>query len=128
MVCDSSALVAYWRNEPGWDVTMAHLRNGGCVMHEINISEIAFTIPRKNPEDWSAHTAFAWLERVGIIAVEGFNRRWSEIVADIRIVAPALNIGDGVAVALAASLQIPVLTADKAFLAARDFARIELIR
>lgn len=97
-------------------------------MHEINISEIAFTIPKKNPDEWSTRDTLDWLERIGMETVEGFNRRWAEVVANIRSVAPALNLGDGVAIALASSLRIPVQTADRAFLAAKDFARIEMIR
>ncbi len=128
LVCDTSVLVAYGRGEPGRDVAWAHLRRGGCVMHEVNISEIAFTMPRKHPGAWSSRTAVDWLEKVGIVTVAGFDRRWAEVVAEIRLVAPALNLGDGVAVALASSLRVPVLTADRAFLAARDFADIQLIR
>ncbi len=127
-MCDASALVAYWRGEPGMNATWAHLRRGGCVMHEVNISEIAFTMPRKIPAQWSPRIVVDWLEKAGIAAVEGFDSRWAEIVAEIRLAAPALNIGDGVAVALASSLRVPVLTADRAFLSASDFARIELIR
>ena len=94
LVCDASVLVAYWRGEPRMDVAWAQLRRGGCVMHEVNISEIAFTIPRKLPEERSSRNAIDWLEKAGITTVAGFDRRWAEVVAEIRIVVPALNIGE----------------------------------
>ena len=46
-VCDASALVAYWRREKGWEAVEALLGAGGLVMHEVNISELCFTLPRK---------------------------------------------------------------------------------
>ncbi len=88
------------------DVAWAHFRRGGCVMHEVNVSELAFTMPRKIPAQWSPRIVVDWLEKAGIAAVEGFDSRWAEIVAEIRLAAPALNIGDGVAVALAVASEV----------------------
>ena len=49
-------------------------------------------------------------------------------MATVRLSAMSLNFGDGLAVVLAASLGIPLLTAEKAFREAKKFADIELIR
>ncbi len=127
-MCDTSALVAYWKSEPGADAVRAQLERGGCVMHEVNVCELCFTLPRKLPERFTRESALAMLKRVGVTAVGGFDREWTEVVADIRLAAPALNMGDGVAVALASALGTPLLTAERAFLSACDYARIELIR
>ena len=128
LVCDTSALVAYWKDEPGADVVYAQLQRGGCIMHEVNVCELCFTLPRKLPERFTAESTLALLKRVGITAVGGFDREWTKVVADIRKSAPALNIGDGVAVALASALDLPVLAAEKAFKGAEEYAKIELIR
>lgn len=128
IVCDTSALVAFGRQEPGWELVGRELSRGGCVMHEVNICELCFTMPRKRPEEFTREAVLDWLEKNGVDSAKGFDRSWTETIADIRQIAPALNLGDGVAVALAAALSIPVLTADRAFLGASVYARIELIR
>ena len=128
IVCDTSALVAFGRQEPGWDVVERELSRGGCIMHEANISELCFTMPWKRPEEFDSDTVLKWLSNNGVASVEGFDRTWTETVAAIRQIAPALNLGDGIAVALGAALHVPVLTADKAFLGASVYARIKLIR
>ena len=128
LVCDTSALVACCLKEPGADVVQKHLELGGCVMHAINVSEICFTLPRKRPGEFDRHSARAWLLKAGVEIISGFDEVWADKVAEIRLKAMALNIGDGVAVALAGALGVPLLAAEGAFANASDFAAIELIR
>jgi len=125
---DTSAICALAFDEPGADKVLAHLRQGGCIMHAVNTSEICFTLPRKRPGHFNRQSARAWLIEHGIRVFNGFDETWADAVAEIRLENKALNIGDGVAVALAASLEIPLLVAEKAFEDAADCATINLIR
>jgi len=118
VVLDTSALVAYWRREPGAERVHECLRRGGCVMHEVNVSEICFTLPRKLPERFNRESARVMLEVVGVITVSDFGPKWADAAADIRLKTHALNFGDGIAVALAAHLGIPLMTTEKSFLGA----------
>ena len=127
-VLDTSALVAYWRREKGGDRVAACLDADGLAMHMVNVSEFCFTATRKLPDSFSPRFALAWLGENGITIVQEFNHVWAEQVAEIRLAAPALNFGDGVAVALASTMNVPLLTTDRAFLRAADFAAIDLIR
>lgn len=127
-VLDTSALVAYWREEPGCDVVGAALRDSGCAMHAVNVAEFLYSLPRRRPELFNISLASDWVERVGIVCMEGLDRRFRALCAAIRLAAPALSVGDGFAVALASVMDVPVVTSDKAFARARDFASVHLIR
>ena len=127
-VLDTSALVAYWRGEPGAERVESLLRRGGCVMHEINVSELCFTLPRKLPDRFNRASARAMLQRVGVSTVADFSLEWADAAADIRLEAPALNFGGGIAVALAGILNVPLFTSEKSFLGASGFAEIMLFR
>lgn len=128
IVLDTGALVAFWREEKGTDVVRAQLHRGGCVMHEVNVSELCFTLPRKLPNRFTRQSARTMLDMLGVVTVDGFDQEWADAVADIRLAVRELSVGDGVAVALASSLNIPVLTTEKAFDRAAEFAKIERIR
>jgi len=127
-VVDTSALAAIVLNEPGAAKALAHLEDGGCVMHEVNVSELCFTLPRKRPIDFSPATVRVLIERLTIRVMGGFSPDMGRLVADIRLENQALNLGDGVAVALAHHMGIPVLTADNAFAKSSMYANVELIR
>ena len=128
-VMDTSAICALAFEEPGADKVIARLRGGGCVMHAVNASEICFTLPQKRPGEFDRRFARALLDDFGVEVMPVlFDEAWIAVVAEIRLKARALNIGDGAAVALAGALDMPLVTAEKAFLEAAGFARIELIR
>lgn len=127
-VLDTSALVAYWQSEPGAERVRAALCVGGCAMHAINMAEFLFTLPRRQLGRITVPDAAQWLEQIGIVGVEGADRRFRALSAVIRLSVPALSVGDGFALTLASLLDIPVLTSDRAFIQAAEFARVELIR
>ena len=104
------------------------LKVGGCMMHEINISEFCFSMTRKHPQKFNVHLARKWIYGVGVYPVDGFPGEWADRIAEIRLAEKSLNIGDGVAIMLASALGVPVLTAEGNFMGAAECAGIELIR
>ncbi len=127
-VLDASALCAFHLFETGRDRMISYLEFGTRVMHAVNIAEVCFTLSRRRPEVFSPDSVWDSLVRDGIGRVMTVDRQFLALTAKIRLHARALSVGDGFAVALASTLDVPVLTADRAFLQAADFARIELIR
>lgn len=97
-------------------------------MHEVNVSETCFTLPRKHPDGFDPDYTRVWLERSGLATISGFSWDVGRLTARIRLAHRALSFGDGVALALAFMLGVPLLTADRAFAEAKAFATIELIR
>jgi len=128
-VADASALAAIAFGEPGADNARTYLKRHGCVMHEVNVSELCFTLPRKRPDDFfDPEMVRFWLRRMDINMVDGFSADLGRVVASIRLRNQALNLGDGVAVAMAIQMDIPLLTADKAFAKSSPLIKVELIR
>jgi len=127
-VLDTSVLMAIAQNEPGAAEALTYLKNNRCVMHEVNVSELCFTLPRKHPSKFTPTKTRAWLDRLGVRAISGFSPDLGRLVADIRTQNQALNLGDGVAMATAFLMDTPVLTAEKAFAKSPTFAKVELIR
>lgn len=127
-ILDTSALIAFFLREPGHVKVAAVLENEACAVHAVNVAEFCFTLSRKSPSRYEPKQARMLLDDVFIDQVDLVDPLFLELTAHIRLAAPALSVGDGFAVALASTLDIPVLTADKAFEQAGDFARVELIR
>lgn len=127
-VFDTSALCAYHLKEPGSDVVEQFLKNSIKVMHRVNIAEFCFSFSKQRPKTLTPKIALDILASQGISGVDILDDEIVALTAEIRLQAPALSIGDGFAVALASICAAPVITADKAFLRAADFAQIEVIR
>ena len=128
LVLDTSALVAYWQKERGHDRVRAALREKGCAMHAVNVMEYLTVMPRRQPARFTVASAAHWLDRSGIACVEGTDARFRTLAASVRLADKALSMGDGVAVALAATIGAPLMVAEKAFERVSKFARIDLIR
>lgn len=97
-------------------------------MHAVNVAEFCFSFPKRQTDRLRAKNAWELLVQDGIGSVALFDPAFLILTAEIRLVAPALSVGDGFAVALASVTGVPVLTADRAFLRAADYAEIALIR
>jgi len=121
-------VVAYLRDEPGADKVATALLGGGCAMHVVNAGEFLYTISRRIPERFTSESAAVWLVEAGVGKSEKMSMPFLILAARIRRAAPALSFGDGVAIALAATLRVPIWTTEKAFKDAADFATINLIR
>lgn len=126
-VFDTSALCAFHLKERGGEAVEQFLKNRIKVMHCVNIAEFCFSFARRR-EKLTPKTALSLLASQGISGVDVLDDDIVALTAEIRLAAPALSVGDGFAVALASVCDAPVVTADKAFLQAADFAQIELIR
>ena len=127
-VLDTSAVIAYLRDEPGAAIVDKTLGAYRCVMHAVNVGELCYSAARRLPERFSPESAALWIEQAGIGRSHVLTTPFLILSARIRCAVPALSFGDGVAVALAAITGLPLLTTEKAFANAAGFARIELIR
>lgn len=126
-VLDTSALIAYIRNEPGEEVVKERLRFGRCLMHAVNVAELLFTAPRRIPERFKPESTLAWFNAVEIGMADILDSDFLQLTATIRLSEKSLSVGDGMAIALASVLDVPVLTAERNFKHAKEYARIELI-
>ncbi len=127
-VLDTSALIAVIRNEPGAEQVWERLTTGRRFMHAVNVAEFLFTAPRRRPDLFTPESALAWFNATEIGIVDILDPDFLQLTAHIRLAERSLSVGDGVSVALASVLNIPLVTADRNFKHARDYARIELIR
>jgi len=127
-VLDTSALVAYARDEPGSSTIAGILDTHRCLMHAVNVGEFLCAISRRMSERFDPESANLWVEQAGVERSYVLTPAFLVLSARIRRAAPALSFGDGVALALASVSGLPVLTTEKAFRAAADFAAIDLIR
>ncbi len=127
-VLDTSALIAVIRNEPGAEQGWERLTTGRRFMHAVNVAEFLFSAPRRRPDLFTPESALAWFNATEIGIVDILDPDFLQLTAHIRLAERSLSVGDGVSVALASVLNIPLVTADRNFKHARDYARIELIR
>ena len=127
-VFDTSALVAVMRGEPGAERVRDCMDGGDSCMHTVNIGEFLYTVSRRMPERFTPEIAAVWLDSATIGHSANMTMPFLILAARIRRAAPALSFGDGVAIALASTLGVPVLTTEKAFKDADNFATIDLIR
>ena len=127
-VLDTSALLAYLRDEPGADKVATSLEGDECVKHVVNAGEFLYSVSRRMPDRFTPESAAVWLESTAIGKSANMTMSLLVLAARIRRAVPALSFGDGMAIALASTLRVPVLTTEKAFRAAADFAAIDLIR
>ncbi len=127
-VLDTSALIAVIRGEPGAERVRDRLTSGRRFMHAVNVAEFLFTAPRRRPDRFTPESALAWLNAAEIGVVDILDLDFLQLTAHIRLAERSLSVGDGVSVALASVLDIPLVTAERSFKHAREYARIELIR
>ena len=127
-VLDTSAIMACYRNETGHEKVDKALALGGCVMHVANICEFCFSVPKKSGWTVAPDVALAWLNRYGIDGIDRMDRHITMLAVDVRMTVPALSLGDGIAVALASTLGVPLMVAEHVFAKVNGFARIECIR
>ena len=127
-VLDTSALIAYVREEPGWERVQERLRFGRRFMHAVNMAEFLYAAPNRMPERFTPDSALAWFYAADIDVANLFDPDFLRLSAQIRLKEKSLNVGDGLAVALASKLNLPLVTAEGNFKRTHEYARIELIR
>jgi PIN domain nuclease of toxin-antitoxin system len=110
-VLDASALIAFIEREPGWDKVAARL--AGSFICAVNLSEVLAWVSRRGGDTAGMAAAFPELG----IAVVVFDDALALSAANLF---PAtrpfgLSFGDRACLALAARLDLPALTADRAW-------------
>ena len=127
-VLDTSSLIAYIREELGAEQVRKRLRFSRCLMHAINVAEFLFTAPKRMPGLFTPESAFAWFTAADIDTANILDPDFLQTTAKIRLAERSLSLGDGMAIALASMLEVPVVTSERNFKKAGDYANIELIR
>ena len=127
-ILDTSAVVAFLRLEPGAEHVRERLNASRCLMHAVNVAEICFTVPRRMPERFTPELAMAWFIAANIAVSDILAPDFLQMTAKIRLAERSLSIGDGMAIALASVLKLPVLTTERNFKKAHQYTAIELIR
>jgi len=129
-VLDSSAIVAWSRSEPGRERVERALSEGAAVS-AVNWSEVLAKVIEKGE---SAEDTIADLTRRGILGallhVHPLTEEGALDVARLRPLSRAagLSLGDRACLALAGTLKLPVLTADRAWTKLHVGVKIENIR
>lgn len=110
---DASALLALIQNEPGAEVVRDALA-GGAAMSSVNLAEAA---ARLHHQGWQADEVASTIGSLNIAFVP-FEEETALRSGALRLqTAPlGLGLGDRACLATAASLEIPVLTADRVWL------------
>ncbi len=123
-VLDSSALIAYLRDEPGASVVKDVL--GDALISSVNLTEVLTKMVKQGSTIAFAADTFAALE----IPVADFTRDLAEDAAEIsaETAAYGLSLGDRACLALARREHLPVMTADRAWREVDIGVEIELIR
>ncbi|MBX9470402.1 PIN domain-containing protein [Microcella sp.] len=109
IVVDSSAVLAYLLDEPGAEKVRTALTEGA-VMSAVNWSEVAQKVRRADA--WQAARALllSYPLQIAPVAVDD-----AEAAAALWMPGSPLSIADRFCLALAARLELPVLSADRAW-------------
>lgn len=110
VVLDASALIAFYRGEPGGDSVA---RSGAPVISAVNVVEVVEAAIRRGIS--SGRDRFE-IERLGI-EIASFTAEQAEAAGLLRESTreAGLSLADRACLALAAELEAPALTADKAW-------------
>ncbi|RJG57749.1 PIN domain-containing protein [Sphingobium terrigena] len=124
IILDSSALLAVLLGEKGADAVLPVMRES--ILSSVNLSE---TLERGIAQGHAAQKLVAQIERFGV-DIRPFDRDQALIAADLRAVTRSrgLSLGDRACLALARSLDAPVLTADQVWAELDIGIDIRLIR
>ncbi len=119
-VFDSSALIAYLRQEAGSEMMRDHLMAGGACS-AANWSEVAQKV-RSSGADWAISRALLLTYE---LSVEPVTQSDAEEAALLWVAGSGLSLADRLSLALASRLGATAWTADAAW---RDLPNVQLIR
>lgn len=118
-VVDSSALLAYLQDEPGADRVRTVLE-AGAVLGAANWSEVAQKVRQRDSWHLARSLLLSFPVQVASVTVDD-----AEAAAALWRVGTTLSLADRLCLALAGRLDLPVLTADRAW---EGLERVELLR
>lgn len=129
-VLDASALLAYIQGEAGAATVQARIAEG-TLISAVNLAEVLSTIAQRGAVPADVMEELAATGNLGqSLRVREFAAADAIAAAELRPATRALglSLADRVCVALAAELELPVLTADRAWAHAELPVRVEVIR
>ncbi len=123
-VLDASAVLAWQYQEPDWEKVEAALE--GSVISAVNMLEVTTKAVERG---FLAADVRGDLEAYGV-QVRPLTAAQADAAAELRPLtrAAGLSLGDRACLALALELQLPVLTADRAWAGLNVGTKIELVR
>lgn len=113
LAMDSSALIAFLKDEPGANVVESLLLNpiNTAYVHAVNLCEVYYDFLRRSDDD-TAESAISSILAMGIISCEDMDARmWRE--AGRHKARLRLPLGDCFLLAMAGRIQGQVITADR---------------
>lgn len=123
-VWDASALLLLLQREPGWRDLAPRLP--GSVISSVNLSEVAAKLMEAGGDPETTREVLAGLP----LEIDDFTADRAFQAAELREATRhlGLSLGDRACLALASSLEMPVLTGDRAWLELDLAMAIELVR
>lgn len=128
---DASALLAYLQNESGGDSVRRYLEGGGAFVSAINWAEVLSKLAEEGRDPKDVTKALAEVGVIGeALMVQPLDAAQALEIARLRPLnrAAGLSLADRACLALAASLDLPALTADRVWADLGLGVRVELIR
>lgn len=112
-VLDSSAMIAFLRNEAGADLVEAELKNleSRCYAHVLNLCEVFYDTYRLSGRD-GALGAIADLRRLGVIQTADMSPWMWQRAGTLKAIHRRVSLADCFTITLAQHLHATVLTAD----------------
>ncbi len=136
-VLDAGPLIAFLRQEPGWEVVAALLADPAvaCYAHAVNVCETYYLVARQSDRA-SALAAVGAIAAAGVVVREDLGPAlWQDVGDLIALVRNtpglALSLADAFGLALARRLECPFVSTDRGELeplAALGLATVEFIR
>ncbi|MHB9036307.1 MAG: PIN domain-containing protein [Armatimonadota bacterium] len=131
LVFDSSALIAYLRNEDGVNTVEELLLDMGnaCCVHAVNLCEVYYEARRRGGEE-RAQAALIVLHRTGLLPREDMDEDFWQHAGRIKADYRRISLADCFCAALAVRLAGEVVTADREFepIAAAGACQVRFIR
>jgi predicted nucleic acid-binding protein len=112
-VLDSSAIIAYLRQEPGGASVRKILDTpeDACFVHAVNLCEVYYDAYRRDGEDAAGRIVDGFIS-IGIVVSEEFSAGFWRAAGKIKALQRRVSLADCCAIALAQSLGGTVLTCD----------------
>ena len=126
VVLDTSAVLAYLFEEAGADKVAPVLEAGCGLMSSVNFAELVSKLIDQGMPSTEVHEALSDLELELVV----FDEAQAFATGELRLISKAfgLSLGDRACLALGMILQLPILTADRAWLNVPVQTKVQVIR